>query len=242
MIFFIFGTFILAKSYILGVVECECPMQNSLSVQSITEVRFKLDRIRQAVRMGSLTFIIAVVVTLVSTGLAEVVSLPVALLILFVIILIGILFDVIGVSATAAEMAPLNAKAAKKIFGAKKALFLLRRADVVASFCCDIVGDICGTISGALGAVIVLRLSTGFQLSEDVLEVLFLALIASLMVGGKAYGKRIGIERANDIIFVIGKVLATIELVFHFRRKKDNGGEVRWLSLKRSTTRRNSKS
>lgn len=199
-----------------------------------------MERLRRALRMGSLTFIIAVLVTLLSTGLAEMVSLPVALLILLVIIFIGIIFDLIGVSATAAEMAPLNAKAAKKIFGAKKALFLLRRADVVASFCCDIVGDICGTISGALGAVIVLRLSTGFQLSEDVLEVIFLALIAALMVGGKAYGKRIGIERANDIIFIIGKIIATIELILRFGRKNDNGGEVRWLSLKRLTTRKNS--
>lgn len=191
--------------------------------------------------MGSLTFIIAVLVTLLSTGLAEVVSLPVALFILLVIISVGILFDLVGVAATAAEMAPLNAKAAKKIFGAKKALFLLRRADVVANFCCDIVGDICGTIGGALGAVIVLRLSTGFHLSEDVLEVGFLALIAALMVGGKAYGKRIGIDRANEIIFIIGKILATVELVLRFGRKDDRGGEVRWLSLKKSAARKNSK-
>lgn len=201
----------------------------------------ELDRLRQALRMGSLTFIVAVLVTLFSTSLAEIVSLPVALLILLVIISIGIIFDLIGVSATAAETAPLNAKAAKKVFGAKKALFLLRHADVVASFCCDIVGDICGTLSGALGAVIILRLSMGFHWNESILEVVFLALIAALMVGGKAFGKRIGIERANDIIFVIGKIVATIELILRFGRKNDHGGEVRWLSLKRLIVRKNSK-
>lgn len=170
--------------------------------------------------MGGLTFIVAIVVTLLSTGLAEVVSLPIAMVILIVIVSIGIIFDLIGVAATAAEVAPLNAKAAKKIFGAKRALFLVKHADVCASFCCDIVGDICGTISGALAAVIILRISTTFSFNDDILEVFALAFIAALTVGGKAFGKRVGIGRANDVIFFIGKIFASIELLTQFGGKK----------------------
>lgn len=170
--------------------------------------------------MGGLTFIIAILVTLISTGLAEFVSLPIAMVILVVIISIGIIFDLVGVAATAAEVAPLNAKAAKKIFGAKRALFLIKHADVVASFCCDIVGDVCGTISGALSAVIILRISTNFSIDDHFLEVFALALIAALTVGGKAFGKRVGIDRANDIIFLIGKLFATVGLIANFGRQK----------------------
>ncbi len=67
----------------------------------------------------------------------------------------GIVFDVIGVAAAAAEEAPLNAKAATKIYGAREAVYLVKNADKVSSFCNDVIGDISGTISGGIGAALV---------------------------------------------------------------------------------------
>ncbi len=195
----------------------------------------------KAFRIGSLTFIIAIMVTLVSTNITEYVPLYLAFVILLTVVVIGIIFDVIGVAATAADLAPLNAKAAKKIFGAKKALFLVKRADEVASFCCDIVGDICGTIGGALGAVIVLRINQGLGFTKDILEIMILALVAALTVGGKAYGKRIGIDRADTIIFTIGRILTRLEMITKFGSHKVGKGEDRCLSWKRLMTRRNSR-
>lgn len=191
--------------------------------------------------MGTLTFIIAVLVTLSSTGIAEHVSIYFAILILFLVVIVGIIFDIIGVAATVADLAPLNAKAAKRVFGAKKALFLVKRADEVASFCCDIVGDICGTIGGALGAVVILRISQGFNLNQNILEIVILAMIAAITVGGKAYGKKIGIDKADEIIFTIGKIIASIALVFSQFIKKDGGSDGRWHFWKRSMTQKNSK-
>lgn len=181
--------------------------------------------LRKSLRIGSITFIIAILVTLVSTGITEFVSVSLAMLILFAVIIVGIIFDVIGVAATAADMAPLNAKAAKKIFGAKKALFLVQRADEVASFCCDIVGDVCGTIGGALGVVIVLRISQGFAFNQNILRIVSLALIAAITVGGKAYGKKIGIVRADEIIFMIGKIIASLGSLVGINGKKEGKGE-----------------
>ncbi|AZR74879.1 hypothetical protein BBF96_09045 [Anoxybacter fermentans] len=192
--------------------------------------------------MGFLTFIIAILVTLFSSGVVEFVSLPGAVIILIIVVTVGIIFDIIGVAATAADQAPLNAKAAKKIFGAKKALFLVKRADEVASFCCDIVGDICGTVGGALTAVIIIRIvDYGLNVNINILRILTLAFIAALTVGGKAYGKRIGIDKANDIIFIIGRIIASVELLFDFSQKRDSGGGKRWLYSKKLMTRKISK-
>ena len=51
--------------------------------------------------------------------------------VLLVIILIGILFDIIGVSVTAAEEKPFHSMAAKKVPEAREALKMLRRAERV---------------------------------------------------------------------------------------------------------------
>ncbi len=75
-------------------------------------------------------------------------------------ILLGVLVDIIGTAAAAAELAPLNAKAARKRDGARRAVELVQQADRVANICNDVVGDISGIISGALAAVIVSHLAT----------------------------------------------------------------------------------
>ena len=72
-----------------------------------------------------------------------------AFLLLFFIVALGILFDMVGVAVTAADEKPFHAMAAKKVPGAGKAIWLLRNADKVASFCNDVVGDSFGRHRGA---------------------------------------------------------------------------------------------
>ena len=60
-------------------------------------------------------------------------SIIVSFIILLFIIFIGIIFDLIGMAVTAADEKPFHAKAAKKIPGAKQAIYLVR-ADRVAGF------------------------------------------------------------------------------------------------------------
>ncbi len=93
-----------------------------------------------------------------------------AALVLAVFIGLGILFDIIGVAVTAADPRPFHSMAAHKEPGAKEALVLLRNAGRVSSVCNDVVGDICGIVSGTTTAVIVVRLQTAFALPETVLS------------------------------------------------------------------------
>jgi len=137
-----------------------------------------------------------------------------ALLMLVIIILLGIFFDIIGTAATAGELPPFNAKAAKKVFGASQAVRIISNASKVANICNDIIGDVAGTLSGAIGAAIVVRLAEDYsQANSALLGALMTSFIASLTVGGKAVGKGIAMSRANQIIFRVAVVLAAVEKV-----------------------------
>jgi len=135
-----------------------------------------------------------------------------ALGLLLIIILLGIFFDIIGTAATAAQIAPFNARAAKKIPGAAQAVRITQNAGKVANFCNDVVGDISGTLSGAIGAGIVASLVGTFPALDLVLAgAVMTSLIAALTVGGKAVGKNVAVEYANQIIFQVAKVMAYVE-------------------------------
>lgn len=128
---------------------------------------------------------------------------------LLFIILIGILADIIGTAATAAQEAPFHAKAAKRVRGAKEGVFLLRNADKVANICNDVIGDIVGTVSGALGISIVVKIvKSNPGLDAFWANIVMTALIASITISGKALGKVLALTRANDVIFFVGKILA----------------------------------
>lgn len=161
------------------------------------------------------TFLAAAIIGFGSELFTEKVpSLVLALLFLSFIILVNIAFDIVGVAAMSASEVPFHAKAANKIKGSGHAVRAIRNADVVANFCSDVVGDVTGTISGALAAGIVLdilRVSPQIKAYEILIGTIFLALVAAMTVTGKAWGKSIGVVRANEIIFYVGKILSWVE-------------------------------
>ena len=146
--------------------------------------------------------------------------------VLLVIILIGILFDIIGVSVTAAEEKPFHSMAAKKVPEAREALKMLRRAEQVSSFCNDVVGDICGVISGSAAAVIAAKAITGMSpVLGSVVQLLLSAVVAGLTVGGKAFGKSIAMNNSTAIIHAAAKVMYLVKSLPGrlIRRKRDRG-------------------
>ncbi|MGI9861209.1 hypothetical protein SDD30_07480 [Moorella naiadis] len=167
-----------------------------------------------ALTMGGGTFFIALAAGYGSQFfLGKITSIILSFVLLLLIILAGILFDIIGVATAAAVEAPLHARAAKKIPGARQGLSLLRNADRVATFCNDVIGDASGTLSGAIGAVIILRL-VGQHGTEDILiSTLMTAVVAAVTVGGKALGKSFALRQANEIVFFVGRLLHAIEKV-----------------------------
>lgn len=175
--------------------------------------------IRHAIATGLWAFLLAAVAGILSqTAVEEITVVGLTLLLLFVVILVGIVFDVIGVAATAARETDLHARAANKVFGSVQAVRLVKNAPRVASFCNDMVGDVCGTLSGAIGVTIVLKIliSQPEQLSVWA-TTMMTALIAALVVGGKALGKAFAIKRGTIIMFRVGQCLAWLENVSLFK-------------------------
>ncbi|HHV63048.1 MAG TPA: hypothetical protein GXX51_10485 [Firmicutes bacterium] len=165
-------------------------------------------RIKQVLKVGLLTFFLSMSMNLISRILLARVGLVLSFLILFIIVLIGIVFDIIGTAAAAASEKPFHAMAANKIYGAREALRVVRNADKVANFCNDVIGDISGTVSGAVGASIVFRLIVSRSATNDVIAgVLMTGLIAAITVGGKAFSKELAINEANRVILWVGEAL-----------------------------------
>ena len=98
-----------------------------------------------------LAFTISLLFSFMSESIMPKVGIIVGIMILILFIFIGIIFDMIGVAVTSSNEEPLHAMSSKKIKGAKKAVSFKKNADKVSSFCNDVIGDICGIISGSAG-------------------------------------------------------------------------------------------
>ena len=72
-----------------------------------------------------------------------------SVVILFLFIFIGIVFDMIGVAVTTCDIKPFHSMSSKRIRSARVGIRLIQNADKVSSFCNDVIGDICGIISGS---------------------------------------------------------------------------------------------
>lgn len=174
------------------------------------------------------TVIISALFSSVSGALLGEAELVPAFGILLTIILIGIIFDVIGVAVTAADVKPFHSMAAHKAHGAQEALTMLRNAEKVSSFCNDVVGDICGVISGTASASIVVLMLANASADGKFqgLEILMAALVSGLTVGGKAIGKSFAMSNSTKIVHMAALVVyyvkyAPKKLGELFRRKKN---------------------
>lgn len=161
------------------------------------------------VKVFFLTFLLAMIFSLFSETALTGVSMPVAVLVLFILILIGIIFDIIGIAVTFQDVTAYTAMASKKIRGARQAMRLVQSAGTVSNICNDVVGDICGIVSGAMGAAISAGLIVGATSRGGlIISVVFSGLIAAVTVGGKALGKSFAMRYSQQIVFFIGKFLS----------------------------------
>jgi len=176
---------------------------------STTGVGSKKNGLIWVISITFLSFFISAVLTVASSDILREANIITALLVLFIIILVNIIFDIIGTSVTSAEETPFHAMASRKIFGAKQAIKLIRNADKVSNVCNDVVGDICGIISGAAGAYIIFRI-IGDQSNVTVAELIITGLITALTVGGKSLGKTIALRNSNYIIYKVGVIISLI--------------------------------
>lgn len=180
------------------------------------ELRKKQVVTRWSVAISIWTFFIAVGISSISDLLLRQSSLLIGFATLFSIVVIGAVTDMIGVAITAVDITPFNSMAAKKVFGAKKCIHIIRNADKYANFFNDVIGDVAGYIAGFAGGVIVVQIvSLGDQISnyQSLVTILIAGLTSSFIVGSKAVGKNLALTYRTEIVLLLGKFLTFISRI-----------------------------
>ena len=160
-----------------------------------------------------IVLILAVFLSLMFSVLSELVldgsAIWVAVIVIFVFIFLAILTDMIGLAVASANMEHFNAMAARKVKGSKQALALVRNADKVSSVLNDVIGDVCGILSGAAGASIVAKIAidNGGSFMAILIPSLIAAIIAGLTIAGKSIFKKIAIKHSNSITLTFAKFI-----------------------------------
>ncbi len=179
--------------------------------------------IRWVVTIFLVTIFVSGAITLISDEIMSSSGLVTSFIILLLIVLIGIIFDIIGVAVTSADESPFHSMAARKVPGAKEALQLLRKAERASSICNDVIGDICGVISGTAAATISAQLLARFQFSwPTMISLLMSALVSGLTVGGKAIGKTFAVNSSTKIVHFVGKTIYALHVFFCRESRKSN--------------------
>ncbi len=131
----------------------------------------------------------------------------ITILLLVLLISINIVCDAIGIAATSCDLAPLLAMASRKVPGSKKAIALVKNAEKVSNICCDVIGDICGIISGACGAAIVTKLVIDNTLNYWI-SIVLAAVVSAVTVGGKSMFKNIAMTNSKEILLFVSRILS----------------------------------
>lgn len=169
--------------------------------------RAELPQYRWILRIFFIAIGLSAALGLLSESVLQRAGIAVAVLVLILFILLGIVFDILGIAVTAADERPFHSMAAHKERGAAEALGLLHNASHVSSFCNDVVGDICGIVSGTTAAVIVSQIGRVLSLNTVLLSVGMTAFISGLTIGGKALGKTFAISQSTRVVFMAGRFL-----------------------------------
>ena len=152
------------------------------------------------------TFILSLILSFISNTAIANMNIIAGIFVLVIVILIGIIFDLIGVAVTVGNEEDFHAQASKKIKGAKTSIKMIRNSAKVSNFCADVIGDICGVLSGAISAMIAFKLTENYGMSSS-LQFVFSAIVSSVTVGGKAITKEIAKKNSTKIIGLISKFI-----------------------------------
>ena len=162
-----------------------------------------------AIKITLITLILSGLFGLIANVTMSNSNLMIAIFIVLLLIIISLLFDGIAVACTACEIAPLIAMSARRVKGSRTAVYLVKNASVVNSICSDVIGDICGIVSGAGSVSIALKILDLTQsVPEFWLTIIISSLVAALTVGSKAFVKVIAIRHSKEFVMSTAKVIS----------------------------------
>lgn len=180
----------------------------SLKIQLTRKKNKELINYGWIIKITLIAFIISFIFSFGSEIIIPNVNIIIGIALVIIFISFGILFDMIGVAVTSADEKPFHSMNSRRINGADIAVLFKKNADKVSSFCNDVVGDICGIISGSAGTIIALSISKYLDFDKFVITLLVTSVIAAITIGGKALGKSFAINKSNIILYKFAKFVS----------------------------------
>ena len=126
--------------------------------------------------------------------------------VLLVLLILNISCDLLANAIISCKPESFHAMASNKIKGARRAVWLCNNASRLGSIFADVIGDICGIVSGAAGAVLATIIAVSYgDVWKLMAGILVSAIIGALTVGGKAFFKYFAIRFNKKIVFGFAK-------------------------------------
>lgn len=169
-----------------------------------------------SIKVTALTFGVCLLSSVLSNLATAKNNFFLAITLLLSMIFISIIFDAIGVAVAACNYTELIRTC--KINRQKDCMifeWISCNAEKVNNICCDVVGDMCGILSGACGVTIVVNLCVG-NLNSYIISIIVSSLIAAITVGGKAFFKGLALSKSHKFVTLLKNFLKI------FWRKKLN--------------------
>ena len=162
---------------------------------------------RWIITVTLVSFVISFIMALISELIIPNAYISISIFLVLIFIFIGIIFDIVGLATNTADPKIFHSMATKKVKGSKKAIELIKNKDKVSSLLNDVIGDICGVVSGSCGLAISINLANMFTWNKLLTTIIITSIISCITIGGKAFGKAIAINNANEIVFDFAKTL-----------------------------------
>lgn len=130
----------------------------------------------------------------------------VCIIVLVVLLVLNIGCDLLANAIITCDADAFHSMASNKIKGAKRAVAFCRNATKLGSIFADIIGDICGIVSGAAGTALVVYIAAnGGKTIELIASIGVSAVIGAVTVGGKAIFKHFAMKYNKQIVFAFAK-------------------------------------
>lgn len=157
-------------------------------------------------------FIITIFFSILSDFILSKTGLIVGIILIFIFVALGVLFDMIGIAFASSTDKSFHAMASKirhnSVNTAKK---LIKNSAKVSAICNDVIGDICNIMSGTAIVIISENISKTYNLNHTMLLLITTSFIAAITIGGKAYGKSIAINNKDAIIIKVATIISKIK-------------------------------
>ncbi len=158
-----------------------------------------------SVKIFILSMALSIIFSVISQSMFPNLPIFLSLFVIMFFIILSVIFDMIGIAVASLDIKKLERYKNEK--GYTSAVKLCKNTDKVSSFCGDVVGDICGILSGAGGVSLVVNMHLYNSNLYFIVTCLVSSFIAGLTIFGKAIMKGYAVEHCDIVVMKISKIL-----------------------------------